>query len=98
MTKPKTTKSRQSASRRSKAAPAAATELKTPAPSKLDVLIGLLSRPQGATVAELSAATAWQAHSVRGAIAGSIKKGRGLQVGSELTPRGRVYSIVVAGE
>ena len=51
--------------------------------SKLDILIGLLRRPKGATTAELMKATGWQAHSVRGAIAGSIKKKLGHKVDSE---------------
>ena len=42
-------------------------------PSKLDQIVALLSRPEGATLAELVAATGWQAHSVRGALAGSLK-------------------------
>ena len=43
-------------------------------PSKLDQIIALLSRPDGASLAELVAATGWQAHSVRGALAGSLKR------------------------
>ena len=37
-------------------------------------IIGLLSRPGGASIAELMKATGWQAHSVRGFLAGSLKK------------------------
>ena len=48
--------------------PAAAT------PSKLEQIVALLSRPEGASLAELVAATGWQAHSVRGALAGSLKR------------------------
>ena len=60
---------------------------------KLGIVVDLLSRPGGAQIAELMSATGWQAHSVRGAIAGALKKGRGLTVISEKTEAGRVYRI-----
>ncbi len=44
------------------------------APTKLDKVIALLARPKGASIDELCAATGWQAHSVRGAMAGALKK------------------------
>ena len=65
----------------------------TPATSKLDQLTALLSRKEGATLADLMAATAWQAHSVRGAIAGALKKKRGLTIVSQKTDGVRVYSL-----
>ena len=62
--------------------------------TKLAVLVDLLNRKQGATIAEIVAATEWQAHSVRGAISGSVKKKFGLAVTSEKDEkRGRVYRI-----
>jgi hypothetical protein len=60
---------------------------------KLGLMVGLLQRPEGAGIADLMAATGWQAHSVRGAIAGSLKKARGLVVISQKTEAGRVYRI-----
>jgi hypothetical protein len=42
--------------------------------TKLDLLISRLRRPDGATIDELMKATGWQAHSVRGAMAGTLKK------------------------
>jgi hypothetical protein len=42
--------------------------------SKLDTLEKLLTRKNGATIAEMVKATGWQQHSVRGALAGAIKK------------------------
>ena len=53
-----------------------------PALSKLDKLLALLAAEGGASIAEMTAATGWQQHSVRGAIAGSLKK-RGLAITSE---------------
>ena len=42
--------------------------------SKLDGLEALLTRNQGASIAEMMAASGWQQHSVRGALAGALKK------------------------
>lgn len=62
--------------------------------SKLEAVVNLLRRPEGATVDDIMAATNWQAHSVRGAISGSVKRKLGLQVTSEIEEgRGRVYRI-----
>ncbi|WP_322890679.1 MULTISPECIES: DUF3489 domain-containing protein [unclassified Yoonia] len=57
-------------------------------------VIALLQRPEGATIAEIVEATAWQAHSARGMISGALKKKLGLAVTSaEVDGRGRVYWI-----
>ena len=60
---------------------------------KLGVVVELLRRDGGARLDELMTATGWQAHSVRGVIAGAIKKKLGLKVASEKSDAGRVYSI-----
>lgn len=60
---------------------------------KLGEVATLLRRPSGATIADMVAATGWQAHSVRGAMSGSLKKKLGLDVTSEKTGAGRVYRI-----
>lgn len=44
--------------------------------SKLDMLEKLLKRKNGTTIAEMVKATGWQEHSVRGALAGAIRKRR----------------------
>ena len=65
--------------------------------TKLALLIDLLNRKQGVTIEEAVEATGWQAHSVRGAISGTIKKKHGLTVTSEpVENRGRVYRIADA--
>lgn len=67
-----------------------------PGPSgKLGQLVALLAHPDGMTIAQAIEATGWQAHSVRGAMSGALKKNRGLTVSSEKTEAGRVYRIVV---
>ena len=60
--------------------------------SKLDTLVTLLRQPNGATVADMSAATGWQTHSVRGALAGTLKK-KGHTISSEVTDGVRRYRI-----
>ena len=60
---------------------------------KIAVLVELLRRPDGACIDEMMNATGWQAHSVRGAISGAIKKGLGLAVASEKANGQRTYRI-----
>ena len=63
---------------------------------KIGVLVALLQRPEGVSLVDAQSATGWQAHSVRGAISGAIKKKLGLEVTSEKTEAGRIYRIVAA--
>ncbi|CAA9280133.1 MAG: hypothetical protein AVDCRST_MAG93-3135 [uncultured Chloroflexia bacterium] len=57
-------------------------------------LIAMLERDEGATIAQIVEATGWLPHTVRGAIAGALKKRLGLEVTSEAEEgRGRVYRI-----
>jgi Protein of unknown function (DUF3489) len=61
--------------------------------SKLDRLLSLLRQPDGATITKLAAATGWQVHSVRGALAGALRK-KGHTVVSEKKDGGeRRYRI-----
>jgi hypothetical protein len=60
---------------------------------KVAALVELLQRPDGATINAMMQTTGWQAHSVRGAIAGAIKKRFGLVVISEKVDGERVYRI-----
>ena len=64
-----------------------------PIKGKLGIVVGLLSRPEGATVEALSEATGWQVHSVRGAMSGALKKQRGFTITSDKTDAGRIYRI-----
>ena len=62
--------------------------------SKLGQLEAMLRRPDGATVAQLSEALAWQPHSVRGAMSGALKKKRGFKIAvSKEEGADRIYRI-----
>jgi Protein of unknown function (DUF3489) len=63
------------------------------ATTKQDQVIAMLRLKSGATIDDLVDATNWQRHTVRGMIAGALKKKLGLHVTSEKAERGRVYRI-----
>jgi len=56
-------------------------------------IIAMLRAPAGTTVAAIVAATEWQPHSVRGFLAGVVRKKLGLNLVSEQTDKGRFYRI-----
>jgi hypothetical protein len=62
--------------------------------SKTAKVLDLLKRPEGATLKELMKITAWQAHSVRGFLSGTVGKKMGLAVTSSKGEDGeRSYSV-----
>lgn len=61
--------------------------------SKLSRVIAALQSPKGTTIPALMQLTGWQAHSVRGALSGALKKQRGLTITSEKNGAERVYRI-----
>jgi hypothetical protein len=64
--------------------------------SKATVVLDLLKRETGATIAEIMEATQWQAHSVRGFLSGTVHKRLGLPLISHRDEGGRrVYRIGV---
>jgi hypothetical protein len=61
--------------------------------TKQAALIAMLRADKGATIPEIMQPTGWLSHTVRGALAGTLKK-RGLIVTSEVVEgRGRVYHL-----
>ena len=67
---------------------------KTREGTKQQALIAMLKRPEGASIAEISAEFGWANHTIRGAIAGALKKKLGLDVTSEkVEGRGRIYKL-----
>lgn len=69
-------------------------QIKPKVSTKADLLVVLLRRPAGITAAQMSEATGWQIHSVRGFIAGAVKKKLGLAVATEKVDGQTVYRIV----
>jgi hypothetical protein len=93
----KTTKLQQSPPKVKEAKAATAAKPAAASGTKIGGLITLLRGKTGATIPEAMEATGWQAHSVRGAISGTLKKKQGLTVTSDVEgARGRVYRIVVS--
>jgi hypothetical protein len=56
-------------------------------------IIAMLRTPAGATIAAMMTATDWQQHSVRGFLAGVVRRKLGLNLLSEPTDQGRIYRI-----
>lgn len=70
-----------------------------PAPAKLnktELMVQLLTRPKGASIAAMSEATGWLPHSVRGFMAGTLKKKLGMTVTSEKLDGLRIYRATAA--
>jgi len=77
--------------KRAKSAPA-----KKPAPvprTKTEACLALLTRAEGASIEELQQATGWQAHSVRGFLAGTVKKIPGASLTSDKPADRRRYYL-----
>ena len=64
--------------------------------SKQSQLIALLRRDKGASMGELMSATGWQAHSVRGALSGVLRKKLALDIELIKTGNSKVYRIADA--
>jgi hypothetical protein len=63
-------------------------------PSKQDRVLDLLRRKEGATVSAIMKATGWQQHSVRGFLAGVVRKKLKLRLTSRDDDNGkRIYRI-----
>jgi hypothetical protein len=101
MTKPKTKPKAATRSIARKPAKAPSRKRSAPASSRSAArpntkharIIAMLRMPTGATIAAIMTATDWQQHSVRGFLAGVVRKKLGLNLVSEQTDNGRVYRI-----
>ena len=79
------------------------TKVKAAAPrrrqrTKTQIALSLLQRSKGASIAEMQDAMGWQAHSVRGFLAGTVKKMPGVILVSQKPESGaRRYRVEAAG-
>lgn len=84
---------KQAAETQAVAAPAVANATK-PA-SKANLVLQLLQRPEGATIAHIVAATGWLPHTTRAALTGLKKKGH-MVTSDKITGEERVYRVAAA--
>ena len=63
------------------------------APTKVERVIALLARPEGATMAAIAQDIGWKEDSLRGFFTATLKGKKGLEITSEKTDAGRVYRI-----
>ena len=67
--------------------------------TKKQIALSLLERSKGASLAEMQKAMGWQAHSVRGFLAGTVRKMPGVILVSDKAKNGpRRYHVEAAGE
>ena len=65
--------------------------------SKQSRVIAMLQSSSGTTIAAMMEVTGWQQHSVRGFLAGVVRKRLKLKLGSKKVDGQRVYQIASAG-
>jgi hypothetical protein len=74
--------------------PRLAAQPTVPRESKKAHIIAMLREPGGVTIEAMARATKWQPHSVRGFLAGVVRKKLGLNLISMAGDNGRVYRII----
>ena len=94
----KTPRTPKSAATAASNAKAAVPSRRQPLRTKKQIALSLLERPKGASIAEMQTAMGWQPHSVRGFLAGTVRKMPGVTLVSEKLETGpRRYRIEATG-
>ncbi len=70
----------------------------TSKPSKQSRVLSMLQSPAGATIAQMIEATGWQQHSVRGFLAGVVRKRLKLKLTSKKVDGTRIYQLANGGD
>ena len=97
MTTPANKKANTKSGQQSPAKAGTKSKSKSKGPTRLDQLQELITRKGGASISEMVEATGWQQHSVRGALAGALKK-RGLTITSEKIDGVRRYQALASAQ
>lgn len=80
------------------ASAAAVKSNKADSATKQSRVLAMLRSPAGATIAAMMQATGWQRHSVRGFLAGVVRKRLKLNLTSKNVDGNRVYQVASVGE